>query len=250
MARTRIPDTISGFNKYINSTDKYQLAIDSSSLIPNWQRLSLTAAESGNWSAKRAYWRDILYKKYSDKNTSTSVIKKGVKKFMKEFRAFANPLLNRMTASAAATSADEAAFNFVITPGKSTRRGKIDDVPFIKLTAMGGGEMKFGARTSEDISRPSRHSLADGLEIRWMIMIAPQNHESPNVPGIPAAKVVLPPSTADECPNNAISTKAIFRKAFGQINQNKMLYCFIRWVNLVKPENNGPWSNRFESGIL
>jgi len=250
MSNSRVPQTISGFNAYINTTDTYQLAIDPITLMPNYQRLGLSLVQSGDWTAKRVFWRDTLYPKYTDENTSTTVVKKNVKKFMKDFRTFANPLLNIMAASPNATQADEAAFKFVITPDAPTERGKIVDVPFIKIKPLGGGEMKFGARTSEDMSRPSRHKLADGLEVRWVILTAPQNSETPTDPSIPVGKTAALPLTADECPNSFISPKASFEKAFGQANQNKMFYCFIRWINLINPENNGPWSVRFESGIL
>lgn len=143
-----------------------------------------------------------------------------------------------MAASGNAIAADEAAFNFVVNRDTTpTVHGKIEGVPFLKVQPIGGGEMKLRARTSNDGNRASRHPLADGLEVRWVALVSDRT-------------IATPPTTTAQCPNVFISPRALLIIALEPENKNKMFYCFIRWVNLGKPANNGPWSDLFQSGIL
>ena len=253
MSNSRVPQAIEAFNSYINSTDSYQKAITPTDPTPNYSRLGLTLEESDEWTAKREYWRDTLYPAYSDENTSTKVVKRNVKLFIKDFHTFANPLLNRMAASANVTTADEAAFNFVANRDTThTTRGKIVDVPFLKIQPLGGGQVKMRARTSDDGNRSSRHPLADGLEVRWVALtpaVAGSRNTQPS-PGNSISVIITPPATATDCPNSFVNSKAQFIMELGQENKNKVFYCFIRWINLSKPANNGPWSDMFQSGVL
>ncbi len=242
--RTRIPDSIQAFDKYINTTDNYQQAEDPLATVPETThaaRLGLSPAESDAWSAKRVYWRDTLFKKYSNPITSSSTVKKDVQLFMRDFRTFANPLLNKMVASGAATTDNGAIFNFVaVRDTTPTPRGKINDIPFCKLIPLGGGELKIKVRTTDDGNRASRHPLSDGVEVRWAVVApASGNGNDPILPTI-----------SSDCPNTLISPKAIFILETGEGSKNKNLYCFFRWINLSNPAHNGTWSERFQSGIL
>lgn len=250
--KTRVPQAIEPFNSYIGKTDNYQQAITPTDPQPNYARLGLTLTESGDWTAKREYWRDVLYPAYSDENTSTSVVKRNVQLFIKDFRTFANPLLNRMAASGNATTADEAVFNFIVERDSThTARGKIEDIPFLKIQPIGGGEVKLRARASEDGNRSSRHPLADGLEVRWVVQASGSNNDNTQSNADDSTKATAtPPATAAQCTNTFTSSKALFIMELGQENKNKMFYCFIRWINLGKPANSGPWSDMFQSGIL
>jgi hypothetical protein len=246
---TRIPQTISGFNSYINSTTAYLLNAPMPADPNNGTRLGLTPVEMAEWSGRQMLWSTDLFPKYSNENTLTSVVKTNVKNFMKAFRLFANPLLDRMAASAQVTPADAAALKFVITPNEPTPRGEIEDVPYLKIQALGGGKLKFRARITADSTRSSRHPLADALEMKYSVL--PANYGGGGATPTPGSGTpATPPLTADQCTNSIISTKAIYNVDLGQNNKNKMFYCFIRWVNLVNSANSGPWSEQFESGIL
>ncbi|MBP9152516.1 MAG: hypothetical protein KBF73_09560 [Flavobacteriales bacterium] len=244
MSKPRIPEAILAFNDYINTTDDYQSAINPLTVplgTSNAIRLGLNTNESDAWTAKRTYWRDKLFPKYSNPITSSSSVKAEVRNFMKNFRAFANPLLNKMVASGAATSDDGNVFNFVAVRDTTlTARGKMDDIPFVKLAPNGGGEVKIKVRTSTDSNRASRHPLSDGVEIRWAIII----------PHFGAAEALALPETSGDCPHSFISSRAIFTLATGEESKNRNLYCFFRWINLANPSHNGPWSDRSQSGIL
>jgi hypothetical protein len=260
MSSTRIPENISEFNSYINATDDYQKALDPSGIPPgatNASRLGLVSGESTGWTEKRDYWHDTLYPAYNNPITSSSTVKQQVKLFMKDFRTFGNPLLNRMAASGAATSDDEAVFRFVaVRDTVPTERGKIDDIPFGKLIPMGGGEFKIKVRTTSDSTRSSRHPLSDGVEVRWAV-VAPTSEAATGAgtgadpaPTGPGSAAAAPPTVSSDCPNTIMSPKAIFVLATGEASKNKNLYCFFRWVNQSKPANNGQWSERVQSGIL
>jgi hypothetical protein len=162
-----------------------------------------------------------------------------------------------MAASKAATSDDALMFPFVLVRDTvPTERGKINDIPFSKLIPLGGGEFKIKVRTTDDGTRASRHTLSDGVEVRWVV-VAPTSEATTGagtgagpIPTNPGSAAAAPPTVSSDCPNTMMSPKAIFILATGEASKNKNLYCFFRWVNQSKPANNGQWSERVQSGIL
>lgn len=254
MSNSRIPDSITEFNDYINNTDTYQLQSDMIGPPPgttHWQRLGLTLAESTEWTNRRVLWRDTLYPQYSNANTSTKVVKANVQLFMKGFRTFANPLLNRMAVSPNVRPADEQVFRFVANRDTTpTGRGKINDLPHPLLQAIGGGEVKIKVRTLSDATRASRHPLADAVEVRWVVLAPAAAGSGTPTPGTPSSAAVVIPEVPDNCPNVFTSRKAFFTLATGPASKNKNLYCFFRWINTVTPANSGPWSNLFQTPLL
>src|SRR6478752_229276 len=97
MGNSRIPDSISGFNSYINNTDDWLKAI-SSGVITNRERLTLTADDGTDWSDFREDWRDNIYPVLSDPATVTNTIKAQARTLRNSFRTFANPLLDIIAA--------------------------------------------------------------------------------------------------------------------------------------------------------
>jgi len=137
MSRTRIPDSISDFNTYMNNTGTYVAA----GTPVNGIRLGLSAGNITDWGGYKTDWI-TLYTKYSDPVQSTSIVKDEVRNFMDDFREFANPLLNIMAASPNANETDEGVFNFKIgraTPSHSTT--PISDKVVLSAKPIGRGEL-------------------------------------------------------------------------------------------------------------
>src|SRR5688572_8104296 len=105
--RSRVPVTISSFHNYITTTDKYLRTTDPATSQFNWQRLGLQSADSTQWQVRMVYWNDKLYRGYSDPLKRTTALRTEMRKFMKDFRSFAMPLLAIAAASPAATIDDE-----------------------------------------------------------------------------------------------------------------------------------------------
>ena len=250
----RIPETIPAFNSYINSTDTYLQTIDPVTLISNGTRLTLNAAESAQWNTKRVFWRDTLYPKYADENQRTKTVVKDVALYMKSFRTFANPLLDKMASCGFATTADETNLKFVVFKDTTpTPKGKINDVPYVQITPLGLGEVKMRSRTSEDATRSSRHPLSDGIEYKYLIVpesagtSKPPATTSPGSPSTPAAiGMVLP----EDCTNSVVSKKALSTIALGSTASGKRLLLYARWVNLSNPANSGPWTQLMQTIVL
>src|SRR5262245_24408493 len=115
MGRSRVPEIVGQFDFFINNTDKY---LQAGNPVANWQRLGLTSQEASDWSSKRVFWRDTLYKAYTSSANSTSLVKKNVKNFMKTFRAFASPIINVIATNREATIEDATTFRFVLKHAK------------------------------------------------------------------------------------------------------------------------------------
>jgi len=108
-----------------------------------------------------------------------------------------------------------------------TPRGKIDAIPVVGLTAIGGGDIKTRCRVTTDQTRYSKHPLADGIEVKYTWV----------------PKGEMPTEKPDDCKNALVSKKAQFIIHCGPGNAGETFYGFFRWVNLTRPDNSGQWSN-------
>ena len=126
---TRVPSTIALFNDYINTTDDRVQATNLVTGNPYGTDYGFTAPELADWGARRVNWRDVLYPKYTSPATSTSIVKHDVKDFMDDFRAFAEPLLNKIAASGIAGNEEEEIFNIDLSRDIPTRAIVLDVAP-------------------------------------------------------------------------------------------------------------------------
>ncbi len=221
MGRSRVPDTIGQFNLYINSTDKF---LQEGSPVANWQRLGLTLQEANDWTAKRVFWRDTLYKAYTSSATSTSLAKKSVNNFMKTFRAFASPIINAIAVNRDATSEDAAIFRFVLKRSKRTfRRVAISDELMLKALHVRGGVFTIKCRIPTAEGRARKADGADAIQVAYRISDTK-------------------PIGADDGTIKEIFTKTIFQIDAGIGNQGKKIFIMARWYNTKHPQLASPWT--------
>jgi hypothetical protein len=239
--KSRIPTDIPGFNMYISSSDDYQQATRSDRSMPNSLFLGWNSINSGDWANKRAYWRDVLYKKYSDPAQSTSIIKKDVKIFITDFHTFGNPLLDIAAANPGADTQDEEELHF---KKKSSRKKpthphtRIEDKCFTTWLSEGGGSMKASSRSSHDTKRPSLAEGADSVQYAWKIM-----ETKPTTAGRTAVPATNPaPQHPDDGTRQEVFTKATHDFRFGADKEGKFLCVWTRWYNTKHPELAGDWS--------
>lgn len=143
MDETRVPKTIPLFNGYINTTDDRLQTIRPPG--PNKYGLDygFTPVELAAWTSRRGNWRDVLYPKYINPATSTSVVKQDVKDFMSSFRAFAEPLLNKIAVSSIAGNDEEAIFNIDLERDTPTAAGVMTMEPGFKFEPSTHGVHRF-----------------------------------------------------------------------------------------------------------
>jgi len=108
-----------------------------------------------------------------------------------------------------------------------TPRGKINDVPYVKLTAMGGGDIRVRVTVEEDQTKSSMHTLADAIECRYLLV----------------PKGEMPPEGQKNAKTTVVSKKALFIISCGDEQAGETFWGFFRWVNLTNPANSGQWSN-------
>jgi len=234
MSSTRISETIPGFNTYINNTGTYVAA---GTPTTNGARLGLSPTNITDWENMKTDWI-ALYAKYSDPLQSTAAVKEAVKNFMKDFKTFAQPLLNIMAASPNAVEADEAVFNFKIgraVPSHSTT--PISEVVVFDARPIGGGELKFSCRTAHDDHRASKAEGADSVQLAYMVVV-PNDNPTPPPPG--GGDDIPTPNTKGMA--KEVFTKSQFTFHAGVDNVGKRMVVFARWWNTKHPELAGPWS--------
>jgi hypothetical protein len=223
-----IPRPNKNFDAYImNSTRVLQQGTPAT-----WQRLGLTATENTQWIDFRDRWEQ-QYKLYFNKALRTTVITNEKNKLRKDFIAFATPVLLKIAAHPALNTGDRLNFRLLERDRILTKRGRIEDVPMALMQPAGGGILNIRVRRETDNNRASRHPLADGIEMKYLI----------------ADVNATPPNSADDCVMNYISKKAIFRFQTKPGNAGKRIYAFFRWINLSNYENSGSWTDRFTTVI-
>jgi hypothetical protein len=229
---SRISSVIAIFNAYINNMIAYLLTTEPGAIVANWQRLTLTGGEITELATRQTFWHDDLYKKYTDPAKSTSIVKKDVRTFIKNFRIYANPLLKKMASCGFANSKDEAELNFVITPASpTTHTAPIAAQMFFDMTPLKGGNMRLRFREEEDSTRASIPEEANSLEVRWQI--------GGNMP-----------NSVDDCPNHESFTEALFTKNFGAGNTTKKIFAFARWTDNTNKNRAGSWSIMAQTVIV
>lgn len=220
---SRIPRKIRDFDGYIRRTNNYFAVV----ILPsNGTRLGLIPTNVTDWDSKNTAWGE-LFGKWSDPLTKTTDINRQVKTFMKNFRTFAQPLLNIIAASPNAIDTDATTFNVVLVRKKPSHpTNAIQALCNAVSKQIGGSRVEFKCRTYTDSKRASLAEGSDGVEIAYII-----------------GDKDTPVPDADSCPLNDLFTKATFTLSNGTINIGKILYIYFRWTNTKHPNLAGPWSD-------
>lgn len=227
--RKRVPEGKNPFDAYIKTTTTHLETGTPARGIT----LGLSIGELDEWKGYRDTWV-LDFPKYQDTSQRTTTVTKGINDLIRDFSAFAEPLLTRMSGSSAINNQDREILHTPERDKTPTAKGKIEDVAIVDIKGIGGNQMKFRVRTEVDASRASMHEEADFLEVKYFIA---GNNPNPNpVPGSPDFP------TIDQATNYIISKKAIFILELPTGNTGKILVAFVRWANASNPLNSGPWT--------
>jgi len=176
--------------------------------------------------ARRAQY-EPLYLAIQNENTRTRT---GVRAhnemraiYEKELRAFVRNYCGPLANS------DKSDLRLTIRDLEPTPRGKINDVPYVKLIPMTGGDIKVRATVDEDETKSSMHELADEVECRYLIV----------------PKGEMPPEDTEAGGMKTQgSKKALFIISCGVKNAGDSFYGFFRWVNKSNPHQSGQWTTK------
>lgn len=226
--KRRIPQSNDNFDTYIRNTANALLAGDPAT----WIRLGLTEEEATRWEEFRTEWV-ANWTKFISKDKRTKTVTDIKRQLMREFTAFASPLLTAMGVNPATTLSDRATFNLRSETRPYTRRGKIQDQPLADIRPTGGGQMVVRVRRPDDGGRASMHHLADFIEVRYALCDL-------NGPF---------PISAHECPEVAWSTRTFFRIVLEHEAMGKRLCAYVRWASATRPENSGPWCDAIRAVV-
>jgi hypothetical protein len=225
---TRIPHALGKFDQYIRTVVPF---LQAGGPPDNGTRLGMSAAEIAQAQAFLLQWHTGnpaapgAYELHSNKGTKNKTTRAMVIKIIKDFATFFNPILIRMSGSAAITASDRITLN--IAPPVAVRqhlKTQISDIIFIGIKQLGGGDMRFSCRSAHDAKRASKPKHADCLQL--------------------ALKVGDPVLTS---PDDATAklmtfTKATFTLKLGATYAGMKLSLYGRWYNSKYPNLSGPWS--------
>lgn len=242
MAGGPIPLKDSEFNSYLLIVVPY---LNDPANLP---RLGISAVNIGDLNMAYGIWQ-VKYPQSVNTATSTTSIIGEKNEARDEIEETLRDIYDDIPGSAL-TQTDRDTLRLPKRDASPSRRGAIEDIPIADAKAVGGGAAKMVVRVTEDATRASKHPLADGIEMKYVLIdpaAAPPasggGGTSPGTPtpGTPAAKPGQPAS-ADDCSLNHFSKKAIFTVPFGASAAGKTLYCFFRWVNLSNAAHSSGWT--------
>ena len=176
--------------------------------------------------ARRALY-EPLYLKAENKTTRTRVDVLAHRQMRKVYEKEITVFVKAWLFNPLVTNEDRLSMGIPPRDIEPTPRGKIETVPVVSLTAIGGGDIKARCQTTTDATRYSKHPLADGIEVKYTWV----------------PKGEMPPEKPEDCKNALVSKKAQFIIHCGPGNAGETFYGFFRWVNLTTPANSGQWSN-------
>jgi hypothetical protein len=175
--------------------------------------------------AERAIY-EPLYHKSQNKNTRTradvAAHKLAAERYLKKLRLFWNKWIENGDMPAE----EKLLLGGALLDAELTPRGKINDVPYVKLTGIGGGDVRVRVSVEEDQTKSSMHPLADGIECRYILV----------------PKGEMPPDGQKNAKTSVVSKKALFIISCGDEQAGETFWGFFRWVNLTRPDNSGQWS--------
>ena len=268
---SRISNKAKVFEPYIGTTDDRLTAIEPVSGNPYWQVYGLSSANATDWHNKRLFFTTPttgLYAKYSSPETSTSLVKTQVRQFIKDFKAFASPLLNIIAASPNATNDDEGIFNLVLNKNRKKpthSHTKIAVDCYTEWKASGGGNMRAASKSASDSTRHSLVEGADGVQYATMILDdTPENiataiaaaNQANNAaiaartanPALPVPVLVVVPDAPPQHPDDGTTQEfysgATHQFVLGADKKSMYLYSWSRWYNSKHPELAGDWNAR------
>ncbi len=240
MADLRIPRVISEFNNYINNSDDYLQDTRDDRVQENYKDLGLSLLQATAWSDKRTFWRDTLYPKYTNPALSTSIVKKNVEDFIKDFRTFGNPLLDIMAVSPKADTEDETQLRFKKKSSyeKPVRhKDPIEEQCYPVIRQLGGDKLKFGCGTATDTKRKSLAPTADGVLVSYTRI--DKAEETPVLPADP-----------EDCKKQKAFSTATFVLDTGAGKPGDRLVGFVQWNDSKNPDRTGPESTMFDVTII
>ena len=220
MSTERISRSPNSFNNYITNTDAYNTA----GTPNNGTRLGLSSTNISDWHAKHTSWA-VLYTKYIDPTQRTTSVNADIHLAIKNFRLFANPLLDVIAASPALTNADADMYNVVMGHAAPTHpTTPIADNVVLNILPKGGGLLQVSAHPDSSASgRAHKPEGANAVELAFAYGNTPPTG-----------------SPDDENIMKEISTKAQFVH-HAESHVGEKMYCWARWVNISYPNFNGPW---------
>ena len=231
MPNTRVPQTISEFNVYVNNALDY---LNNGEPQKNSVRLTITEGEVTLLTGIVDRWKP-LYGLYTDKEkTRTPLVVAQLQDLMTEFNDLnqSKHLLNRIAASANVTVEDLKTFNIKSGLAKrSVAVQPIQETINVSIQLLGGGSVTFKCR-AEGSSHASIIDQANGIQYTYL-------------------GGTTPPTSADDAGLfRDISTKATFTLSLGSGSSTKYLYIYFRWYNTKHPELAGPWTRLVSTLIV
>ncbi len=222
----RIPIDIAGAVAYAVRTDNYLQLVPAPPTPTHGTRLGLTGTNVSDWHAKRQAI-EACFLKWSDDSQKTKPVNRLMARLAKEFREFAQPLLDGIAASTSLNTTDETVFNVVGDThhhGPTHRATPIVEQCFPRMVTIGGGEMAEHVRTNNSSAKDHIFEEADGFEVAYSITDTPT--------------VLTDPDNA----KSKFFTRASVILALGAPNKGKYINHRERWVFLPNADFDGPWS--------
>lgn len=237
--RGPFPETNDSFNTYFNLVFNYL------NLPGNTARLGISAVNLGELNTHKTSW-DTLFPLSQSAATSTKQNRGERDDLRGEIEDTLRAIYDDIPESVF-NATDRSTLNLPLRDTTHTTRGAIADIPVADGKSVGGGMVQFRVRVTQDATRASRHPLADGIEMKYIIINpaaapAPGGGSGTPTPGTPSGGSAAAPASADDCQLTHFSPKSIFKVSFGASAAGKTLYCFFRWANHTTPANSSGWT--------
>lgn len=225
---TRIPQTISLFNGYIDTTDTQLQTNNPATGNLYYIDYGISDLDAKSWHNQRLAWDTNIYPAYTNPATRTTVVNANLHTAIKDFHTFANPLLNKIIASDVTGNLEEHIFNFVLHRKDPVMpEGRILEVCAGTLVNVTGSLYEISCKGQTEFGRAHKVAGADSVQFAYMTA---------------ATQLATTPRATDAGMQTGLSTTAHFTFDFGEPAIGQWLYIYFRWYNTKHPEIAGGWS--------
>ncbi|MEI8202154.1 MAG: hypothetical protein WCH34_04030 [Bacteroidota bacterium] len=238
----RIPRTYAEYDLYLKRVEAWLKIVPQNQTLSNGERLGMSSAEiiattaflticyTGNPSSPGVY--EIHTNPNAPKNTQQ------VKNAMKNFIAFFQPILVRMSGSAHITVEDRRMLNIAEPVEHHSKKSKaLETQTSVSSIAEGSANVKVICTPIESETSGIAPG-ANAVELAFCIIDPTLETDFDE-----AGKVrKTPPANVDEVFYREIHTKSINLLTFDQKYRGKQVYVYARQYIVEYPELAGPWS--------
>ena len=245
MGKGRVPSRLGLFNQYILQFVAWLVAIKNGQTDNNAKRNGVSTNEVSAFQSFLASWHTEppaapgAYDLHTDPATKTKLTGITVRGIVKNFKAAARPVLDRLKGSANMDATDFDVLNIALpVTSHSQHTAPIEDNVYLRHSVVGAGKLKVACFSAKDAKRASINKATGANAIQFAICIFDPKFDGSETNGSIKGTAI---TSVNDCLYREVHTKATIIYDTQMKHRGCDIYIYARLYDVKHPELAGPW---------